>query len=123
MKFELSTENIVKAVRASVLETVNLKPGQEIRIEFTNGRGTKGVTATAEIVEQGDIAKQAPPTDAPAPTTTASPKASVERVNGKVVSKAAEPEAATPEAGNEGAGATPEGVEAATPTPGLFGAL
>ena len=128
MKFELSTENIVRAVRASVLETVNLKPGEEIRIEFTNGRGTKGVTATAEIVELDSLPKtKVEKVETTAGNAGTSPDANagttaVERVNGKVVAKAAEPEAAAPEAGNEGAGAVPAS-DAEVPTEGLFGKL
>lgn len=125
MKFELSTENIVRAVRASVLETVNLKPGQEIQIEFTNGRGAKGVTATAEIVELDSLPKseveKVETTAGISPDANAG-TASVERVNGKVVAKAAAPEDATPEAGNEGAGAEPAS-DTEVPTEGLFGKL
>ncbi len=134
MKFELSTENIVAAVRASVLETVNLKPGQTIDIKFTNGRGDKGVTATAEIVSEKATA--AGPLHPSTSTTTTvrgdaekgpvldssenAASAPVERLNGKVVEKA------TDSTGNAGEAAQAAPVEASgepAAKPGLFATL
>ena len=106
MKFELSTQNLEEAIRSHVKKTINLREGQSIQIEFTNGRGPKGVTATAEIV---DVHSAGDTGEACSNTATEAPTAAVERVNGKVVTATEEPVA---EASN---------AEAATP--GLFATL